>query len=136
MDYCATEIEDTTQDIMCKMCILYTQVNKRIRLFPKLQENMRLIPNTRLMMKLTTPKTTTPLQKHVYVPANELCTWQVKRTRKMDKRDLSMALCLFENVVCGHHIHKEVWTSRRVACGVVEMVDIVSLKFASDEAAG
>ena len=31
--------------------IPYTQVNKRIRLFPKLQENMRLLPNMRLIMK-------------------------------------------------------------------------------------
>ena len=36
----------------------YTRVNKRIRLFQKLQGNMRLIPNMRLIMrhkKLTTP---------------------------------------------------------------------------------
>ena len=37
--------------------IPYTRVNKRIRLFPKLQENMRFLPNMRLIMKakLTTP---------------------------------------------------------------------------------
>ena len=31
--------------------IPYTRVNKRIRLFPKPQGNMRLIPNMRLVMK-------------------------------------------------------------------------------------
>ena len=31
--------------------IPYTRVNKRIRLFPKLQGNMRLIPNMRLITK-------------------------------------------------------------------------------------
>ena len=43
----------------------YTRVNKRIRLFPKLQGNMRLIPNMRLIngkAKIDhTPKTATPL---------------------------------------------------------------------------
>ena len=29
----------------------YTRVNKHIRLFPKLQQNMRLLPNMRLIMK-------------------------------------------------------------------------------------
>ena len=29
----------------------YTRVNKRIRLFPKLQGNMRLLPNMHLIMK-------------------------------------------------------------------------------------
>jgi len=41
----------------------YTWVNKRIRLFPKLQGNMRLILNMRLTMKAKidhTPKTVTP----------------------------------------------------------------------------
>ena len=40
------------------MVIPYTRVNKRIRLFPKPQENIRLIPNMRLIMKgknMTTP---------------------------------------------------------------------------------
>ena len=44
--------------------IPYTRVNKRIRLFPKLQGNMRLIPNMHLIMKgkiRPHPKTTTPL---------------------------------------------------------------------------
>ena len=37
--------------------IPYTRVNKRIHLFPKPQENMRLLPNMHLIMKakLTTP---------------------------------------------------------------------------------
>ena len=37
--------------------LLYTRVNKRMRLFVKLQGNMRLIPNMRLIVKgkLTTP---------------------------------------------------------------------------------
>ena len=44
--------------------IPYTRVNKRIRLFPKLQGNMRLLPNMRLIMKAKidhTPKTATPV---------------------------------------------------------------------------
>ena len=68
--------------------------------------------------------------------ANDQCTWKVKRTRKLDKRhDFRMALCLFESVVTGHHIYKEVWTPRTGEELLVEFVDIVSLKFASDEAA-
>ena len=47
-----------------------------------------------------------------------------------------MALCLFESVVCGHHIYKEVWALRTGEECVIEIVDIVSFKFASDEAAG
>ena len=31
---------------------------------------------------------------------------------KHELHDLRMALCLFESVVHGHHIHKEVWTLR------------------------
>ena len=41
----------------------YTWVNKRIRLFPKLQGNMRLIPNMHLIMMAKidcTPKTVMP----------------------------------------------------------------------------
>ena len=40
-----------------KAYIPYTRVNKRIRLFQKLQGNMRLIPNMRLIMRenLTMP---------------------------------------------------------------------------------
>ena len=70
--------------------------------------------------------------------ANDQCTWRVKRTRKLDKRyDLRMALCLFESVVRGHRIYKEVWTPRTAGEELlVEIVNIVSLKFASDEAAG
>ena len=39
------------------LLILYTRVNKRIRLFPKLQGNMHLLSNMCLIMKakLTTP---------------------------------------------------------------------------------
>ena len=50
--------------------------------------------------------------------------------------DLRMALCLFESVVRGHHIYKEVWMPRAEEELLVEIVDIVSLKFASDEGAG
>ena len=39
--------------------ILHTRVNKRIRLFPKPEGNIRLVYNER--QKLTTPKTATPL---------------------------------------------------------------------------
>ena len=54
----------------------------------------------------------------------------------LDKRhDLRMALCLFKSVVHGHHIYKEVWTPRTKQL-LVEMVDVVLLKFASEEAAG
>ena len=52
--------------------IPYTRVNKRIRLFPKLQGNMRLIPNVRLIMKDKvdhTPQNATPLWSHVYMTA-------------------------------------------------------------------
>ena len=35
--------------------IPYTQVNKRIRLFPKLQGNMCLLPNMHLIMKAKMP---------------------------------------------------------------------------------
>ena len=63
--------------------IPYTRVNKRICLFPKLQGNMRLIPNMRLIMKgkkLTTP----PKPRRLF---GSTCTWQrtrqVKRTRKL-----------------------------------------------------
>ena len=60
-----------------------------------------------------------------------------KKKRKLDKRhDLRMDLCLFESVVCGHHIYMDVWTPRTGEELLVEIVDIVSLKFASDEAAG
>ena len=47
-----------------------------------------------------------------------------------------MALCSFESVVHGHHIYKEVWTPRTGEELLVEIVDIVLLQFASDEAAG
>ena len=43
-------------------------------------------------------------------------------------------LGLFESVVCGRHTHKEVLTPRTEKL-FVEIVDIVSLKFVSDEAA-
>ena len=58
----------------------YTLVNKRIRLFPKLQGNMRLISNMRLILK--GKKLTTPSK-----PRSLSCTRQrirqVKRTRKL-----------------------------------------------------
>ena len=61
--------------------------------------------------------------------------WQVK-TRKLDKRhDLWKALCLFKSVFRTHHIYKEVWTPKTGEQLLVEIVNIVSLKFASDEAA-
>ena len=57
-----------------------------------------------------------------------------------------MALCLFESVVRGHHIYKEVWTPRTGEellvekepgnSQDVEIIDIVLLKFTNDEAAG
>ena len=41
--------------------------------------------------------------------------------KRMNKHhDLRMDLCVFESVVRGHHIYKEVWTLRtedQVACG-------------------
>ena len=53
--------------------IPYTQVNKRIRLFPKLQGNMCLLPNMRLIMKSNdhTPNRDTCLVVRV--------TWQKSR---------------------------------------------------------
>jgi len=42
----------------------YTQVNKRIRLFPKLQGNMRLLPNMRLIMKAKIDHT--PKLRHLF----------------------------------------------------------------------
>ena len=47
-----------------------------------------------------------------------------------------MGLCLFESVVRGHHIYKKVLMPRTGEELLVEIVDIVSLKFAGDEAAG
>ena len=38
-------------DVMKHHTVPYTRVNKRMRLFAKLQENMRLIPNMRLIAK-------------------------------------------------------------------------------------
>ena len=49
--------------VVLGIVVPYTRVNKRIRLFPKLQGNMRLIPKMRLIMKAKidhTPKTVTP----------------------------------------------------------------------------
>ena len=59
------KLPSTVRLIHVRICFMnaadisYTRVNKRIRLFPKLQGNMRLIPNMRLIMKakLTTPPT-------------------------------------------------------------------------------
>ena len=68
--------------------------NKHIRLFPKLQGNMCLLPNMRLLMKA----------KIDYTPKPQ---------------------CLF-GIAC----------VTRQKSWVVEVVDVVPLKFASDEAAG
>ena len=51
--------------------IPYTRVNKCMRLFQKLQGNMRLIPNMRLIMK--SKKLTTPPKR------DATCTWQCTR---------------------------------------------------------
>ena len=45
-------------------------------------------------------------------------------------------LCVYLSVVGGYHIYKEVWTPRTGEELLVEIVDIVLLQFASDEAAG
>ena len=59
----------------------------------------------------------------------------MKRTTKLDKRHtLRMDLCLFESVVRGHHIYKEVWTSRTGEELLVGIIDVL-LKSASDEVA-
>ena len=66
--------------------------------------------------------------------ANDQCMWQVKRTRKLDKRhDLRMALCLFESVGSGHHIYKEVWTGKELIVEILyhRNVDILELLFYS-----
>ena len=64
--------------------IPYTRVNKRICLFPKLQENMHLIPNMRLIMKGKSwphpQNRDTSLVVHVH---DSVYTRHVKRTRKL-----------------------------------------------------
>ena len=54
--------------------IPYTRVNNRIHLFPKLQENMRLIPNMRSIMKAKIDHT--PKPRHLF---GSTCTWQKSR---------------------------------------------------------
>ena len=64
--------------------IPYTRVNKRMRLFQKLQGNMRLIPNMRLIMrgkKLTTPPKP---QRRVHMTAYSA----VKKNQKALRVDL------------------------------------------------
>ena len=94
-------IKPPSLHILFTIQVLYTRVNKCIRLFPKLPGNIRLILKAKIDH---TPKTATPLWQHVYMTANEQCAWQVRRTRKLDEgHDLRMVLCLFEAVVRGHH---------------------------------
>ena len=52
----------------------YTRVNRRIRLFPKLQGNMRLLPNMHLIMKAKIDHTPKPW--HLF---GSTCTWQKSR---------------------------------------------------------
>ena len=49
----------------------YTRVNKCIRLFPKLQGNMHLLPNMHLIMKAKIDHTPKPRR-----PFGSTCTWQ------------------------------------------------------------
>ena len=53
----STFFQRTYPRLIVQMEVPYTRVNKRICLFSKLERNMRLIPNMRLiaMEKLTTP---------------------------------------------------------------------------------
>ena len=89
---------DLLMAYLVEACILnyrmYTRVNKRIRLFPKLHGYMHLLPKMRVIMKA---KLTTPQNCNAFL------------------------------VTLVHDVQK----SR-----VVEIVDIVPLYFASDEATG
>ena len=53
-------VEDVMQKRDNISHIPYTWVNKRMRLFPKLQGNMRLLPNMRLIMKAKIDHTPKP----------------------------------------------------------------------------
>ena len=47
----ALTLQQCTHNFSSLSVVPYTRVNKRIRLFQKLQGNMRLIPNMRLIMR-------------------------------------------------------------------------------------
>ena len=124
------------KNITSKISYCIHRLIKCIRLFPKLQGNMHLIPNMCLIMKgkkLTTP----PKPRCLF---GSTCTWQ--RTRQVKRTGNSPCwLDVYRGISkeCELWCHDKRWFLswwKQLKSRVIEIVDVASLKFASDEAAG